>query len=92
MGRGSKRRHKPYFFYMSQSINIQTIASLYEETNCLNHTTMRLKGEIKVNKALDNAVERESKQSRIKPIILKAQAVHKEATHIHMSEGEVPGE
>ena len=52
---------------------------------------MRLKGDIKVNKALDNAVERESKQSRKKSIIVKAQAVHEEATHIHMLEGEVPG-
>ena len=49
---------------------------------------MRLKGDIKVNKALDIAVERESKQSRKKSIIVKAQAVHEEVIHIHILVGE----
>ena len=49
-------------FHMSQSMNIQTITSLYEESHCLNHTAIRIKGDPKVNKALDNAVERESTQ------------------------------
>ena len=55
-------------FHRSQSMNIQRIASLYEETHYLNHTAIRLKGDIKVNKAFENAVDKESKQSRKKYI------------------------
>ena len=71
-------------------MNIQTITSLYEESHCLNHTAMRIKGDIKVNKALDNAVERESNQLRKKSIIVQAQKTHEKAMHLHTHEGQMP--
>ena len=77
-------------FHMSQSMNIQTIAGLYEETHCLNHTAMRIKGDYKVNKALDNAIERESKQKRKKSIVVKAQTVHDKAIQLNTLQGELP--
>ena len=51
---------------------------------------MKIKGDPKVNKALDNAVERESTQLRKKSIILQAQTVHEKAMHQHTLEGEMP--
>ena len=71
-------------------MNIQTITSLYEESHCLNHTAMRIKGDPNVNKALDNAVERESTQLRKKSIIVQAQTVHEKAMHLHTPEGQMP--
>jgi len=64
---------------MSQSMNIQTIQNLYEETHCLKHAAMRIAIDPKVNKALDNAIERESKQLRKKSIVVQAQTVYEHA-------------
>ena len=51
---------------------------------------MRIKGDLKVNKALDNAVERESSQLHKKSIIVQAQTVHEKSMVLHTPEGEMP--
>ena len=71
-------------------MDIQSIARLYEESHCLNHTAMRIKGDLKVNKTLDNDVIRESTQLRKKSIIVQAQTIHKKAMHLHTSQREMP--
>ena len=43
-----------------------------------------------MNNALDNAVMRESTQSRKKSIIVKAQTIHEKAIHLHTPQGEMP--
>jgi hypothetical protein len=49
---------------MQETWDIQSISTLYEETDAINHTNMRLKGAIKVQACLDSAVSRESQWER----------------------------
>jgi len=77
-------------FHMSQSMNIQTIQNLYEETHCLNHAAMRIANDPKVNKALDNAIERESKQLRKKSIVVQAQTVYEHALEKNTLDTDIP--
>ena len=84
--------------HMSQSMNIQTIQNLYEESHCLSHTAMRIANNPKVNKALDNAIERESKQLHKKSIVVQAHTVFEHAlekntldTYIPVPPGDCPG-
>ena len=77
-------------FHMSQGMNIPTIESLYEGTHCLNHTAMRIAGDPKVNKALDNAFERKSQQVSKKSIVVKAQSVYEKAMEQNTTDGVIP--
>ena len=57
----------------------------------MTHCSTRLKGDYKVNLALDNRLERESNYTRKKSITVEAEAIYNRALNYNMVQGEIPG-
>ena len=57
----------------------------------MSHTTTRLKGDGKVNLALDNRLERESVYRRKKSVTVEAECIFKSAFGLNTIQGEIPG-
>ena len=62
-------------FHMQQGQEITSISDLYEESHCINHVAMRLKGDPIVNSAMNNAIERESQFKRKGSVVVRAEEV-----------------
>ena len=75
---------------MQEGLGIHTIKALYEETHAINHTAMRLKGDVIVNSSLDNAISRESQLVRKKSSIVRAENTHMRAIDMNCQDGEIP--
>ena len=61
------------------------------EAHTLSHTATRLKGDKKVNLALDNRLERESVYRRKKSITVESEATFRSAFGLNTVQGEIPG-
>ena len=77
--------------HLDSALNIKNISSLYLEAHTLSHTATRLKGDRKVNLALDNKLERESEFRRKKSVTVEAESIFKSAFSQNTVQGEVPG-
>ena len=76
---------------MQQGLGLHSIKSLYEETQALNHASMRLKGDEVVIYIHENAISQESQLvRRRKNNIVQAQARHTKALDMHCQDGEIP--
>ena len=79
-------------FYRAPKLNhIKNISALYLEAHTLSHTATRLKGDRKVNLALDNRLERESAYKRKKSVTVEAESIYKSAICQNTVQAEVPG-
>ena len=77
-------------FHMQQGLEITSISDLYEESHCINHVAMRLKGDPIVNSAMNNAIERESQFTRKGSVVVRAEEVFEAAIHANCADGELP--
>ena len=77
--------------HLDSALNIKNISALYLEAHTLSHTATRLKGDRKVNLALDNRLERESAYKRKKSVTVEAESIYKSAFGLNTVQGEVPG-
>ena len=77
-------------FKMSEGLGMHTIASLYEETHCLNHAAMRMKGDPIVNAALDIAIAREEQFQRKGSTVCRAENIYMQSLNMSCQGGEFP--
>ena len=76
--------------HMKVGLNISTIETLYHTFHSLTHTAMRLKGDITVNSAIDNALQRETEWTRKKSTVVYSESVHTFAVAMTCVNEEVP--
>ena len=77
--------------HLNSALNIKNISALYLEAHTLSHTATRLKGDNRVNLALDNRLDRESGYRRKKSVTVEAESVFKSAFGQNTIQGEIPG-
>ena len=76
--------------HLDSALNIKNISTLYREAHTMSHTATRLKGDKKVNLALDNKLERESEYKRKKSVTVEAENNFKSAFGQNTVQGEIP--
>ena len=76
--------------HMKVGLDIPTIETLYNTCHSINHTAMRMKGDITVNSALDNAIQRESEWTRKKSTVVYSETVLTHAMSLNCVNGEIP--
>ena len=77
--------------HLDSALNIKNISTLYKEAHTLTHISTRLKGDKKVNVALDNRITRESAYQRKKSVTVEAEAIFKSAFGLNTVQGEISG-
>ena len=77
--------------HLNTALNIKDISTLYKEAHSVTHCSTRLRGDYKVNLALDNRLERESNYTRKKSITVEAETIYNRALNYNMVQGEIPG-
>ena len=77
--------------HLNTAMNIKKISTLYTECHAVTHASTRLKGDKRVNLAIDNKIERESSFVRKQSITVLAETVFKSAFNQNCVQGEIPG-
>ena len=77
--------------HLNTALNIKNISSLYKESHAVSHASTRLQGDDKVNIALDNRLNRESKLVKKQSVTVRAEEAFKSAYNYSCVQGEVPG-
>ena len=77
--------------HLDTALDIKNVSTLYKETHTVTHTSTRLKGDRKVNLALDNRLARESNYTRKKSITVQAEQNYLSAFGRNTVQGEIPG-
>ena len=76
--------------HMKMGLDIPQIETLYHTCHTLSHTSMRLKGDITMNAALNSAISRESKWSHNKKTVVAAETAHTYVMNKTCPTGEMP--
>ena len=76
--------------HLDSAMNISNISTLYKEAHTLSHTSTRLKGDKRVNLALNNKIERESTYKRKKSVTVQAETIFISAYGMNTVQGEIP--
>ena len=77
--------------HLDTALNIKNISTLYAECHAVTHAATRLKGDSRVNSALDNKIRRESAFVRKNSITVASESVFQSAFNQNCVQGEIPG-
>ena len=77
--------------HLDTALNIKKISTLYKETHAVSHASTRLKGDSRVNLALDNRLARESNYTRKQSITVESEKFYRSAFGRNTVQGEIPG-
>ena len=75
------------FLHMPQGLDIKSIPDLYLESHALAHVSTRLKGDEKVNKCLDNRLDRELGWSKKHSFVVDCESLYANASADHVENG-----
>ena len=77
--------------HLKTALNIKNISTLYTECHSVTHAATRLKGDDRVNVAIDNKIARELQYTRKKSVTVYAESVYTTAFNDNCVQGVIPG-